>query len=92
MKPSVTLLVCGRFHYHKYLSLLAKKKLLQRFIYSYKTSYDFGVDKSYLKNLPLKEYAMYAGARLLKGKLFYKYLVLLAQSMAVAGKTIAAGG
>ena len=77
MKPSVILLVCGRFHYHKYLHLLAEKQLLKRFIYSYKMDYDFGVDRRYLKNLPIKEYAMYAGARLLKGKLFYKYLTML---------------
>jgi glycosyltransferase involved in cell wall biosynthesis len=73
----VDLIVCGRFHYHKYLHFLYKKNILHKFIYSYKRKYNFGIPKSFLLNFPLKEYLMYAGKKVLPTALFYKYLSVL---------------
>jgi glycosyltransferase involved in cell wall biosynthesis len=76
-KPFVTLIVCGRFHYHKYVHLLSNKGLLDKFVYSYKINFDFNLQEGQAENHPLKEYLMYAGAKLLKGMNFYKLLSLL---------------
>ena len=75
--PKVDLVVCGRFHYHKFLHILYQKGALNKFIYSYKLNYNLGVPPAYLKNLFLKEYLMYFGAKFLKGPKFFKYVAFL---------------
>lgn len=77
VKPDVSLIVCGRFHYHKFVASLVRKGILNQFFFSYKLTYDFKVPKKYLKNLFLKEYLMYAGRYFLKGKFFYQYVSTL---------------
>ncbi len=76
-QPEVTLIVCGRFHFHKYVKFLYLQKVLKKFIYSYKIHYDFGISKKYVKNFFFKEYLMYLGKLFAKGNLFNKYLILL---------------
>lgn len=78
-KPLVTLIVCGRFHFHKYVCWLNEREVLKQFIYSYKINQYFGLKKQYAINFPAKEYLMYAGAKLLKKSTFYSYLSLLHQ-------------
>jgi glycosyltransferase involved in cell wall biosynthesis len=77
IKPGVSLIVCGRFHYHKFVHLLSQKNILSRFIYSYKLNYYFDVPKEQRRNAFLKEYLMYAGRFLKKSRIYHKYLSFL---------------
>lgn len=77
VKPALILLVCGRFHFHKYIHLLASKGILSRFFYSYRINFTIEVSKKIKKNFLLKEYGMYAGAYFLKGKKFFRWIKLM---------------
>ncbi len=63
----IDIAVCGRFHYHKYVKYIAQKGILNKIYFSYKRKFDFGLEKKYLQNYPLKEYLMYFNIRFLKG-------------------------
>src|SRR5437588_10189397 len=76
-KPDVRIIVCGRFHYHKYLHLVFEKWLLNKFIYSYRVNYHFKIPKKYLRNFPVKEYMIYLGKKILKAKAFDVYVSFL---------------
>lgn len=62
----MSVVACGRFHYHKYLANLDALGVLAQFHYSYRRNYRFpSVSPGRLRNHWLKEYAMYAGLRVI---------------------------
>lgn len=73
----VDIAVCGRFHYHKYVKYLAEKGVLNKIYFSYKRSFNFGLEKRYLQNYPLKEYLMFFNIRYLKQWRIEKNLLVL---------------
>lgn len=73
----MSLVVCGRFHYHKYVRLLSANGCLNKFVYSYRINYNFGLGRGQAQNHPLKEYLMYAGLKFLGEHYFYRLLSVL---------------
>lgn len=73
----VDILVCGRFHFHKYLKYLEKYPIEGSVTYSYRINYDFGLKRFSKHNFYLKEYLYYLGMKFLKGKLVDRYLRVL---------------
>ncbi len=76
-RPKVDIAVCGRFHYHKYVKYLVEMGSLNKIFFSYKRKFDFGLEKKYLQNFPIKEYLMYFNIRYLKRWRIEKNLLLL---------------
>ncbi|TFE66575.1 glycosyltransferase family 4 protein [Methylacidiphilum caldifontis] len=77
----VNVAVCGRFHYHNYVPLLAKEGYLQKFYYSHR------LDRKILKDYPQKEQNLWVKEYLirfhlkffgwkLQNSLLYNYLLL----------------
>ncbi|TGN94697.1 MULTISPECIES: glycosyltransferase family 4 protein [unclassified Burkholderia] len=67
MKVSVA--VCGRFHFHNYVEKLDEFGILDTFYYSHKIRNSaFSLTHSRAVNVWLKEYALRAHAKLLKGR------------------------
>lgn len=73
----VDIAVCGRFHYHKYVKYIAEVGILNKIYFSYKRKFDFGLEKKYLKNYPIKEYLMFLNIRYLKNWRIEKNLLIL---------------
>ena len=90
--PLVNIIVCGRFHYHKYIKLLCKHGSLNRFIYSYRRNFKLYIDKKFLENFYAKEYLMYLGKKILPSRLFYSYLSYLHNLWQAQVLTIKPGG
>lgn len=64
----INIIVCGRFHYNKYVHFIEKKSLLSAIYFSYKFKYKLVEDGSLSKNLFLKEYFMVAMLKIFSGR------------------------
>jgi glycosyltransferase involved in cell wall biosynthesis len=59
----LNVLVCGRFHYHKYVAQLREMGVLNKVYFSHKIGQSLGLENSFRRNFFLKEYLLNAHLR-----------------------------
>jgi glycosyltransferase involved in cell wall biosynthesis len=74
MEGYVNFVVCGKFHYGRYLKYLHEFGILKRMYYSHRISSTLDIPESVRCNKYLKEYMMYFHLKVLGDKLFTQLL------------------